>query len=74
MKQIKLEKETIKTLGNFCLDIGKLIFGGVILSGIIGLTDNVTVLLLLGMLGTLIATAFGILLINRVNKLNREEQ
>ena len=70
MKQIKLEKETVKIIGIYLIDTSKLIFGGVILTAIMGLTESKALLLLYGILSVVVTGFTGIALINKINKKN----
>ena len=53
--------------GKFCLDIAKLIFGGVILAGIMRQEMNVTLLFAIGLTVVLIFVMLGFYLINKSN-------
>lgn len=64
MKIDKKSKQAIfSELGKYCLDISKLIFGGVILAGIMQLNINQMILFIVGLLVVTLFALSGLLLI-----------
>ena len=64
-KPVRNEKLILEG-GKFCLDIAKLVFGGVILAGIMSQDVNVALLLVIGFSVVLIFSAYGFYLINKL--------
>jgi hypothetical protein len=63
MKNIK------EKLGDFFIDIAKLVFGGVVLSVILDISDNKSLILFFGILATVSLATGGFLILMYKNKL-----
>ena len=59
----KTESDIYDKFSDFTLDLAKLIFGGVILAGIMGLDVNTNYLFIIGVLSILVLTLLGYILI-----------
>ena len=62
------EHPIAKKMGDFFIDVAKLIFGGVILAGLIKQEIDYVVLVLFGSIAVLLLVSFGIWLIKYANK------
>ena len=54
-------------LGKYFVDISKLVFGGVVLSQILNVTENKTILIVLGITASVIFALLGFIILNRTN-------
>ncbi len=64
MRSGKKQKETrFKTLSKYFLDLSKLVFGGIVLAGVMDLKLNVLTLLITGAIGVFIFAYIGFLLL-----------
>ncbi len=64
----KLSSKTEMTIGNYLLDVSKLIFGGVILGTVMDMTDSKASLLVTGVLSVAVIALSGLFLIDKNNK------
>ena len=55
-------------VGKYCLDISKLVFGGVILAGIMKLYVNLLALIIVGVVVVIVLTVLGLWCIYESNK------
>lgn len=67
MKHLKLRNKTIKIISDYLIDTSKLIFGGVILTTIINVTESSIVLFLSGMIAVVATALCGIYLANNID-------
>lgn len=61
MENKKTQKELMfAEIGKYCLDISKLVFGGVILAGIMKLYVNLLALIIVGVIAVILLTILGL--------------
>ena len=60
-----MNKETRKKLGDFFIDIAKLVFGGVVLSVILDLNIDKIAILSMGVLATTVLVILGFVIYNK---------
>ena len=53
-----------KELGNYLVDISKLVFGGVVLSQVLGMTENRVIIFVAGILSTIFLAILGFIVLN----------
>ncbi len=67
----KTKSELYDKFSSYALDLSKLVFGGVILAGIMGMQVNTNLLFLIGGFSVIILTILGFILIVLKNNLRR---